>query len=200
MSFKSMHINYIMHKLIKLTVLEEQINNCKLCKLHENRILGVPGEINILARVCFVGEAPGEKENVKGCPFIGKSGQFLRKFINDAKLTCSILNTVKCYVGIGNPDPPPDCVEKCFYYLKEQINIIRPKIIIATGKVALASLLDKPKEEIHISDYVNKIWRSPKFDIPVLAIFHPRYAMSAGLRKEYWESFKKIQKILTAQR
>jgi len=181
----------------KLKLLYFQLLNCKGCPLHSNRIKLVFGDIITNSPIVFVGEAPGYNENITGIPFIGRSGKFLRKMIKDSKLNkiSSILNVVKCWPGDGNPDPDINCIKKCLPFLLEQIEIIQPKLIVAVGKIALATLLDKEKEKLLMGKYINKLNKGPYLDIPIFGIYHPRYSMMQPL-VEYWQSFRTIHRII----
>ena len=123
--------------------LDEQIRSCRLCRLHEKRRNAVPGAGNTDAAVMFIGEGPGEQEDIQGLPFVGKAGQLLTRMLAAIELTREevyITNVVKCRPP-GNRAPLPDEVETCFPYLKQQIHMIGPSIIMCLGGPASKTLL-----------------------------------------------------------
>lgn len=122
----------------------EAICNCRKCPLHKTRNKFVYGIGNPNADLMFVGEAPGADEDRIGKPFVGRAGQLLDKII-----AAMGLDRTKVYIANilksrppGNRDPLPEEVELCIPYLKEQIRIIRPKLMVALGRIAVQALLD----------------------------------------------------------
>lgn len=125
--------------------LREKVLNCTACRLCEGRTKVVFGIGNPKARVMVIGEGPGREEDLKGEPFVGRSGQLMDKMLAHVGLTREknifIGNMVKCRPP-ENRDPRPDEVEICMEYLREQVRLIRPKIIVCMGRVAAISLID----------------------------------------------------------
>jgi uracil-DNA glycosylase family 4 len=122
--------------------LVEAIVNCKKCPLHKTRRKPVPGEGPLDATVMIVGEAPGRKEDETGRPFVGAAGRLLDALLLKAGLTRNsvyITNIVKCRPP-GNRDPTREEVEACLPYLRMQIRIIKPRVIIALGRHAARTL------------------------------------------------------------
>ncbi len=122
--------------------LVKEIMECKKCRLHKSRTNPVPGEGPIKANVMVVGEAPGRKEDEQGRPFVGPAGQLLTRLLELAGLKRSevyITNVVKCRPP-GNRDPREDEIETCLPYLLKQIELIKPKVIIAVGRHAARTL------------------------------------------------------------
>ena len=118
--------------------LKEQILNCQKCSLAQGRKNAVPGEGHIETDLMFVGEAPGRDEDAQGRPFVGRAGQLLTKIINAMNFDREevyITNVVKCRPP-ENRTPHVDEVEMCKSYLLEQIEMIRPRVIVTLGKVA----------------------------------------------------------------
>ena len=121
----------------------EAINGCMKCALGETRNKFVYGVGNPNAGIMFVGEAPGAKEDELGEPFVGRAGQLFDKILAAMKLSRSdvyIANILKCRPP-ENRDPLPEEMEKCFPHLREQVRIIKPKLICCLGRIAAQALL-----------------------------------------------------------
>lgn len=171
--------------------------DCKRCDLGDlGRSKIVFGEGDIDCRIMFVGEGPGEDEDIQGLPFVGRAGQLLTRIIKAMGLKRSdvyIANVVKCRPP-GNRAPSSKEMDICGEFLKRQISIIRPEVIIALGGTAAAFLL---------RDYRIKIGhvRSRRFEyrdgnilIPMVATFHPSYVLRRGesmeVKREVWNDIK----------
>lgn len=119
----------------------QQCCSCGLCHTRNNVVFGV-GPCN--ADVMFIGEGPGEQEDLKGEPFVGAAGKFLDDMLSIIDLgrhNCYIANIVKCRPP-GNRDPKDEEQEACIDYLRNQVALIRPKIIICLGRIAAKRLID----------------------------------------------------------
>jgi len=119
--------------------LRAKVNVCKLCRLCETATQPVFGVGSVSAEIMFIGEAPGRDEDLKGEPFVGAAGKFLNEMLEKIGFQRSdvfIANVVK-HRPPNNRDPLPDEIETCYPYLKEQISIIRPKVIATLGRHAL---------------------------------------------------------------
>lgn len=135
---------------VKWTALKSRAENCTACKLHHYRSNVVFGEGCIKAPFLFVGEAPGAQEDAEGRPFVGRSGKLLRQCMWEAgfrKGDVYITNTIKCRPP-KNRTPEKDESGNCFMHLWHQLELIKPKVIVAVGSVALDSLVGKPKRAI----------------------------------------------------
>ena len=182
--------------------MKQYVVDCDRCKLKDIRTNIVFGEGVLNPDIVFIGEAPGKNEDLSGRPFVGRSGRLLRKFINDARFTyrCYICNTVKCWPGPGNPDPPNECVEICKPMVLGQIKLLEPRLIVTLGKVALAWATEEPKDSIILRSNLGSVIK-PKLlnGIPIMSIYHPSYVLRNEIyRKQfYWKQFKKIRKIIT---
>lgn len=133
----------------KLAELYNSCSNCTKCSLHQTRTNCVFGIGNINADLMFVGEAPGEQEDLKGVPFVGRAGQLLDKFLYAVDIDRNdvyIANILKCRPP-KNRDPLPEEEEACIDYLREQVRIIQPKIIVCLGRIAAMKLI-KPDYKI----------------------------------------------------
>lgn len=168
---------------------------CKLCTLGRSQI--VFGVGNPKARLMFVGEAPGEDEDKKGEPFVGRAGQLLTKIIEAIGLTREqvyIANVLKCRPP-GNRNPEADEVEQCEPFLFRQIDVIQPKVIVPLGKFAAQSLL-------RTMDPITRL-RGRSFDFrgaTLIPTFHPAYLLrNPSAKREVWEDMKKVRAILQAE-
>ena len=123
---------------------EKRCKDCNKCPLSEGRTNVVFGVGNKNADIMFVGEGPGEQEDLKGEPFVGKSGQLLDKYLElmglDRHENVYIGNIVKCRPPF-NRDPKEEDMEICIDYLRRQVKLIRPKIIVCLGRIAAQKLI-----------------------------------------------------------
>jgi DNA polymerase len=168
---------------------------CKLCSLGRSQIVFGVGHPK--ARLMFVGEAPGEEEDKRGEPFVGRAGQLLTKIIEAIGLTRDqvyIANVIKCRPP-NNRNPEPDEVEQCEPYLFRQIDVIRPRVIVPLGKFAAQSLLKTV-------DPITRL-RGRQFDYRGAALiptFHPAYLLrNPSAKREVWEDMKKVRAILQSE-
>src|SRR5688572_5649045 len=119
--------------------LYERIADCPNCALARTRTRTVPGSGPSTSDVMFVGEAPGQREDEQGLPFVGAAGKFLDELLAAAGLsreTVYIANIVKCRPP-GNRDPQPEEIEACSAYLDEQLRIVDPRIVVTLGRVSM---------------------------------------------------------------
>jgi DNA polymerase len=169
--------------------------DCQQCKLHTlGRKQVVFGVGNPNADLMFVGEAPGADEDIQGEPFVGRAGQLLTKIIEAIGMKRSdvyIANVIKCRPP-GNRNPEPDEVERCEPFLFRQIDIIKPKVIVALGKFAAQSLLrtTEPITRLRGREY--------KFRSAILMpTFHPAYLLrNPSSKREVWEDMKRVRALL----
>jgi uracil-DNA glycosylase len=172
--------------------------DCSRCKLHTlGRRRVVFGVGNPEADLMFVGEAPGADEDRQGEPFVGEAGQLLTKIIEAIGLTREqvyIANVIKCRPP-GNRNPEPDEVEQCEPFLFRQIDIIKPKVIVALGKFAAQSLL-------RTTDPITRIrGREYKYrDAILMPTFHPAFLLrNPSAKREVWEDMKRVRDILNGE-
>ena len=145
--------------------------NCSLGKTRTHFVFGVGNEN---ADLMFVGEAPGRDEDLQGIPFVGRAGQLLTKLLANINLKRSdvyIANILKCRPP-NNRDPLPEEVEKCLPYLHRQIELIRPRLLVALGRVAAQNLL---KTETSLSNLRKRLWQYQ--NIPLIVTYHPAYIL-----------------------
>lgn len=151
-----------------------EIENCQKCPLWKTRTKFVFGTGNENAGIMFIGEAPGRDEDLQGIPFVGRAGQLLNKLLEHVQLKRSdvyIANILKSRPP-NNRDPLPEEVEQCIPYLHRQIEIVRPKVLVALGRVAAQNLLNN---QLSLTNMRNKIWSYR--DIPMIVTFHPAYIL-----------------------
>jgi DNA polymerase len=168
---------------------------CKLCKLGRKQIVFGVGNPN--ADLMFVGEAPGRDEDIQGVPFVGRAGQKLTQIIEAIGLKREdvyIANVIKCRPP-ENRNPEPDEVEACEQFLFRQVDVIKPKVIVALGTFAARSLL---KSDAPISRLRGRVYdyRGAK----LIPTFHPAYLLrNPSCRREVWEDMKKARALLTGE-
>jgi DNA polymerase len=130
----------------RLAALEEvasEVRSCTRCRLHETRTRAVPGEGNADTEVVFVGEGPGQNEDRQGRPFVGRAGDLLVKFLATLRWRRDevfITNIVKCRPP-DNRDPEPDEIAACAPYLKRQLEILDPALIVTLGRHSLGRFM-----------------------------------------------------------
>ncbi len=173
-------------------VLEARIRSCQACVLCQKRRQAVPGVGLQTADWLIVGEGPGEQEDLQGEPFVGPSGQLLDAMLAALQLSRQpgapagqvyIANAVKCRPP-GNRNPEPEEIAACRPYLLRQIELIRPRVILALGRIAVQSLLGS---EAPLGKLRGQVHRGP-LDVPVVVSYHPAYLLRNPLEKaRAWE-------------
>ncbi len=193
----------------KIATAEAVVEACRKCPIGYTRTHAVYGEGDPCAALLVVGEGPGENEDKAGRPFIGRAGQLLDKMLLAIDLpreSVFIANTVKCRptlddgVRLRNRPPTPDEMANCRPYLDEQLEILRPRAILALGAPAAKSFLG-PRFSITKQ---RGQWFDGPAGIPVLATFHPAYVlrMTGGeleaTKRLIWEDLKAVRVRLDA--
>ncbi len=161
------------------TALTAEIAACTACGLCQGRKQAVPGEGDRQARVLFVGEGPGAEEDRQGRPFVGPAGQLLDRMLEAVGLrreAVFIANVVKCRPP-ANRTPTDDEAEACLNYLRRQVKLLRPEIIVCMGGTAVRHLIDR---DARVSQMRGQWVRRGGVDM--LATYHP----AALLRREEW--------------
>lgn len=181
-------------QITTLESLREHIGDCKRCKLNKGRKNLVFGVGDPKARLMFIGEGPGADEDEKGEPFVGRAGQLLTKIILAMGFTREdvyIANCVKCRPP-NNRNPELDELALCMPFLKEQIRIIQPNVIMCLGKFAAQTVLNT---QIPISKL-----RGAFRDVggtAVMPTFHPAYLLrNPSMKKLMWDDCKKVMERL----
>lgn len=162
---------------------------CELCKTRHNVVVGVGNE---KADVMFIGEGPGESEDLQGEPFVGRAGKLLDKMLAavdlDRNTNIYIANIVKCRPP-QNRDPKPEEQEMCIDWLRAQVKMIKPKIIVCLGRIAAAKII---KPDIKITKE-HGIWFE-KGGIEMMAMLHPAALLRDPRKKpEAFDDFLKLR-------
>ncbi|MCE9549127.1 uracil-DNA glycosylase [Candidatus Nomurabacteria bacterium] len=174
---------------------ERWLKDCE-CELKKVATQGVPGHGNPEAEIVFIGEAPGKDEDKIGQPFVGAAGKFLNEMllsINLKREDVYITNIVK-YRPPGNRDPLPQEVEFCAKWLEEELQTIKPKLIVFLGRHALQHFFPNEK----ISAVHGKILKKKmKIGDTFFALYHPAAALHNGsMREVLMSDFKKLPKAI----
>jgi DNA polymerase len=174
----------------RLEEIRSELGECTRCKLHEQRTNVVFGVGDPGARLMFIGEGPGADEDARGEPFVGRAGKKLDEMISAIGLARSevyIANIVKCRPP-KNRDPERDEVETCFPFLEQQIEAIRPKVIVTLGAPATRTLLET---RIGITKLRGQ-WHGFR-GIPVMPTFHPAYLLRAYTKENRRKVFDDLK-------
>ena len=173
-------------------ILEQECSHCRECALCQTRKNVVFGVGNPQAEIMLVGEGPGANEDEQGIPFVGKAGQFLDDMLAIIGLDRTLVyiaNIVKCRPP-GNRDPLNVEQDACIGYLRRQIALIQPKILVSLGRIAAMRLID-PKFRITRE---HGVW----FDVDgmrMMALYHPSALLrDPGKRPETFDDLKSVQK------
>jgi DNA polymerase len=171
-------------------VLRERVAGCTACDLCKTRTQTVFGVGNTRAEWLVIGEAPGAEEDRQGEPFVGRAGQLLNAMLLAIGLpreTVFIANILKCRPP-GNRDPKPDEVSKCLPYLSNQIALLKPKILLAVGRIAAQNLLgtDAPLARLR-----GKLHAFGEANTPLVVTYHPAYLLrTPSDKRKAWEDLK----------
>ncbi len=179
-------------KYRSLSAHNKAICECQNCSLGATRTKFVYGAGNPKADVMFVGEAPGRDEDLKGEPFVGRAGQLLDKILAAIEFSRDkqvyIANILKCRPP-NNRDPQPDEMKTCMPHLREQIRLIKPKIICALGRIAAQALLDTttPLGKLRGSWHLFE-------NTPLIVTYHPAALLRfQTYKKDCWEDIKMLK-------
>lgn len=174
--------------------LEAEVVNCTRCPLHRTRSRAVFGTGNRNADWMIIGEAPGAEEDRQGEPFVGRAGKLLNEMLAAIGLpreSVYIANVLKSRPP-GNRDPQPDEVAACEPYLKRQVALVQPKIILAVGRIAAQNLL---KTDTRIGALRGRAHRYA--DIPLIVTYHPAYLLRSPLEKrKAWQDLRMAARLL----
>ena len=170
--------------------LESQVRSCTKCPLHASRTQTVFGVGNPHAEWLIIGEAPGAEEDRLGEPFVGRAGKLLDSMLHAVQLdrnTVYIANILKCRPP-NNRDPRTEEAAQCSVYLNRQIELIRPGLILAVGKIAAQRLLGSDQPLGRMRGRVHHFGRT---DIPVVVTYHPSYLLrSPREKRKAWEDLQ----------
>lgn len=188
------HTNEAIAKARSLKPIAEKVQDCGRCPLFATAMNGVPGDGNAKAEVVIVGEAPGANEDETGLPFVGAAGGLLTKILESVKLSREevfITNVVK-HRPPGNRNPTPAEVEACSPYLIRQLELIKPKVIIAFGNFAAQTLLNT-------KDGIGKLRGTVHtyHGTPLVVTYHPAALLrNPNWKRPTWEDVKLARRVL----
>jgi uracil-DNA glycosylase len=170
------------------TDLQAEVASCTKCALCETRTQTVFGTGNKTADWMIIGEAPGQHEDEQGKPFVGKAGLLLTEMLRAAGLDRDevfITNILKCRPP-GNRDPKQEEAENCSAYLRQQRELLKPKIILAVGRIAAQTLLNTDAPLTKLRGKVHKLG-----DTPMVVVYHPAYLLRSLLEKrKAWQDLQ----------
>jgi DNA polymerase len=195
--------------LSRFNVLEEEVKGCRKCPLGSVRINACFGNGNVESKIMFIGEGPGYEEDHKGMVFIGRAGKLLEKIIETTlglkRSEVYITNIVKCHPMKDPSDPEkrgndrapvPAEVKACFPYLIEQINLIKPKVIVTLGSPASKTMLDTDKGITSIRGKIFDV-KYGDLEAKLVPTYHPAYLLRNPPKKsEMYEDTKVIKSLL----
>lgn len=186
-----------MKKMQPLEEIKKEIEACRKCSLCSGRANIVPGDGSFDADIMFIGEAPGKNEDKQGKPFVGAAGKILSNLLDSIGLKREdvyITNVVKCRPPM-NRDPLPDEIACCADYLKKELEIIKPKIIVLLGRHAMERFLPGLKISL---DHGKPKHLNGRVYFP---IYHPAAAIyQRSLLETLEKDFKKIPKLIKKMR
>lgn len=178
----------------RLAAIREDIGDCRRCRLAPTRKTIVFGQGNPNAQLMFVGEAPGADEDEQGLAFVGKAGQLLTKIIEAIGMRREdvfIVNVLKCRPP-QNRNPEPDEVMACQPFLEQQIEAIRPRVLVGLGKFGAHWLLKTAEPITRLRGRLGRY-----NGITVMPTYHPAYLLrNPGAKKEVWEDMKVVRGLL----
>jgi uracil-DNA glycosylase family 4 len=181
-------------RLTSLKAVAKAVDGCTRCPLYRTAKNGVPGEGDPKARLVCVGEAPGANEDSSGRPFVGQAGQLLTKILEAVKLTREevfITNVIK-HRPPGNRNPMPDEIAACSPYLVRQLELIKPKVIIAFGAFAAQTLLETKTPIGKLRGLVHQY-----HGIPLVVTYHPAALLrNPAWKRPTWEDVKLARRVL----
>jgi len=184
----------------RLPQLAAEIAACTKCALAGTRTQTVFARGNPDAQLCFIGEAPGADEDAQGLPFVGRAGQLLDKMIQAMGLSPEndvyIINILRCRPP-GNRRPEPAEVAACLPYLHEQLDLVKPKVIVALGNTSVGTLLGTT---VGISKLRGQ-WKLYRGGALVMPTYHPSYllrpsAQQQEAKRQAWEDLQEVMKEL----
>jgi len=173
-----------------------EVAQCQLCSLHKTRTQTVFGVGDVHAKIMVIGEAPGADEDQQGEPFVGRAGQLLNEMlfaIGIKREQVFIANILKCRPP-NNRDPLPEEAAQCRPYLLRQIDAIRPRVLLAVGRVAAQNLL---QSEEPIGQMRGRAHAFGAAKIPLVATYHPAYLLRSPLEKrKAWDDLRLAMRLL----
>ena len=185
-------------RVARLSAIHTEIFHCTKCPLHEGRTHTVPGAGDPDADILFIGEAPGQREDEQGLPFVGRSGQLLEELLRTIKLTRNdvfIANVIKCRPP-NNRNPEPQEIDACNPYITAQIDVLDPLMIVTLGKFGMQMFF--PNERSITKIHGKERYGTRRVYYP---LYHPAYALRQQSAKvELFEDFARIPDLLAEVR
>ncbi len=174
----------------------QSIHQCQACELSGTCTQKVPGVGDREAGLMIIGEGPGHEEDLKGEPFVGRSGQLLDKMlmaIGIARSQVFITNIVKCRPP-NNRDPHINEVKACEPFIQAQIKHIAPKVILAVGRISAHHLLNCTTP---VGKLIDQVHHLPGSEIPLKVTYHPAYLLrNPSAKSIVWRDMKNLHKML----
>jgi DNA polymerase len=185
---------YNRKNITTLPLLQKAVKECRMCDLAETRKNVVFGEGNAKARVMFIGEAPGEEEDIQGRPFVGRAGKLLDQLIERAGLrreNVYICNILKCRPP-NNRDPEEKEILSCKGYLFSQLDLVQPRIICTLGRHAYNTLLAVDERITKVRGRIKEYKGTM-----LLPTYHPSFLLrNQDKIKEAWEDMERLKQLL----
>jgi len=193
----SAHVDLpIGYSAMSLEELAKTASDCCKCNLSRSRTTVVFGEGSPQANLMIIGEAPGEDEDIQGKPFVGKSGQLLDSILAALGLMRKdiyIANVLKCRPPM-NRDPLPDEARACSAYLQRQLQLIKPSVIVALGRISAQLLLDTQRP---LGQLRHERHEYRDTGIEVVVTYHPAYLLRRPTEKaKVWEDLRRVRELL----
>lgn len=176
--------------------LRARVLSCRSCELHQGRTQAVFGVGDPNARLMIIGEAPGADEDRLGEPFVGRAGQLLTAMLAALGLDRNevyIANILKCRPP-NNRDPKPQEAEQCTPYLRRQLELVSPKVVLAVGRIAAQWLLgtDAPLGRLR-----GRVHSFGPDATPLIVSYHPAYLLRSPLQKrKSWEDLQRVRELM----
>jgi uracil-DNA glycosylase len=175
----------------RLEVLASEVAGCQRCGLHGGRTQTVFARGNGSSGLCFVGEGPGQDEDLQGFPFVGKAGQLLDRMIlamgfeRDEVYVCNI---VKCRPP-NNRKPEPAEMQSCMPFLEQQLELLAPQVIVALGATAVQGLFGTTEGIMRLRGR----WKLYQGRIAVMPTFHPAYLLrTPAAKRDVWQDLQAV--------
>ena len=178
--------------------LQEEVRVCTRCALHQTRTQAVFGVGNPEADWMVIGEAPGAEEDRRGEPFVGRAGQLLDAMLRAIGLSREtnvyIANILKSRPP-GNRDPRPEEIAACLPYLHRQIALVRPRLLLAVGRIAAQNLL---QTDLPLGRLRGRVHPYGELNVPLVVTYHPAYLLrSPADKRKAWEDLKFARSVFT---
>jgi len=180
--------------------LRQEVSVCTRCELSRGRTQTVFGVGNTQAELLVIGEAPGADEDAQGEPFVGRAGQLLNSMLRamgHPRETVYIANVLKCRPP-GNRDPKPEETSSCRPFLRRQLELLQPRLIVAVGRIAAQNLLETDTPVGRLRGHVHRFGEQ---GTPLIVTYHPAYLLrSPGEKRKAWIDLKFVRQELARLR